>query len=118
VALLMDATLPSTGSGLVAVHVLHGRKLLGAHGALVLLVGVRPVDVGEQGTLIAKDLGAVDALQLRSVRELRMARQNMLLQLVRLAEGLLAVVAHVQVLVLAPGHRHHLQCETRAELKC
>uniref|UniRef100_A0AAY4DV58 Uncharacterized protein n=1 Tax=Denticeps clupeoides TaxID=299321 RepID=A0AAY4DV58_9TELE len=98
VALLMDATLPSTGSGL-ALWLLESGELLGTHGALVLAVGMGTVDVGQKQALVTEDLRAVDALQLGPIRELRVAGQHVLLQVVRLAEGLLAVIAHVQVLL-------------------
>ncbi|KAJ1073633.1 hypothetical protein K5549_021594, partial [Capra hircus] len=96
VALLIEATLPSTGSGLTLWLLESGCRgeLLGAHGALVFLVGVGLVDVGEQRVLVDKDLGAVDALQVGLLGELGVAGEHVLLQLLGLAEGVLAVVAH------------------------
>ena len=68
-------------------------------------VGVLRLDVCEQRGLVQEDLGAVDALQVCAVRQLRVSGHHVLLQLVRQAEGLLAVITHVQVLVqLALSH--------------
>lgn len=75
-ALLMEATLLSTGSRLlavvvgvrllvavqVAVDVLHQGELFGEHGPLLFLV-VDFVDVDEQCALVGKDLRTVDVLQ-------------------------------------------------------
>lgn len=75
-ALLMEATLLSTGSRLlavvvgvrllvvvqVAVDVLHQGELFGEHGPLLFLV-VGFVDVDEQCALVGKDLRTVDVLQ-------------------------------------------------------
>lgn len=53
----------------------------------------------EQRSLIQKDLRTVDALQVGSVGQLRVSSQDVFFQLVRLAERLLAVIAHVQILL-------------------
>lgn len=62
-------------------------------------VGVLSFDVREERSLVQEDLGAVDALQVGSVGQLGVSGEDVFLQLVRLAESLLAVVAHVQVLL-------------------
>lgn len=66
---------------------------------LVLPVGVLRFDMREQRRLVQEDLRTVDALQVGPVGQLRVSGQDVFLQLVRLAERLLAVIAHVQVLV-------------------
>lgn len=68
-------------------------------GVLVFAVGVLSFDVREERSLVQEDLGAVDALQVGSVGQLGVSGEDVFLQLVRLAESLLAVVAHVQVLL-------------------
>uniref|UniRef100_A0A8C7C9X0 Uncharacterized protein n=1 Tax=Oncorhynchus kisutch TaxID=8019 RepID=A0A8C7C9X0_ONCKI len=82
VALLMDATLPSTGSGLALWLLESGWELLQAHWALVFTVGVGPFDVGKQRALIAEDLRAVDALQVNAIRQLGVAGHYVLLQVI------------------------------------
>lgn len=62
-------------------------------------VGVLSFNVREERGLVQEDLGAVDALQVGSVGQLGVSGEDVFLQLVRLAEGLLAVIAHVQVLL-------------------
>lgn len=62
-------------------------------------VGVLRLDVREQRGLVQEDLRTVDALQIGAVRQLRVSGQDVFLQLVCLAERLLAVVAHIQVLL-------------------
>uniref|UniRef100_A0A8D2ISH8 Uncharacterized protein n=1 Tax=Varanus komodoensis TaxID=61221 RepID=A0A8D2ISH8_VARKO len=95
VALLMEATLPKTGSGLMLWLLESGcRELLWAHGALVFLVGMDLVDVGKQGVLIRKYFRAMDTLQIGLLRELWVPHHDVLLQLFRLVERLLTVVAH------------------------
>lgn len=66
----------------------------------MLAVSVLRLNVREQRRLVQEDVGTVDALQVGAVGQLRVAADDVLLQLVRLAERILAVVAHVQVLVL------------------
>uniref|UniRef100_A0A8D3ATH6 Uncharacterized protein n=1 Tax=Scophthalmus maximus TaxID=52904 RepID=A0A8D3ATH6_SCOMX len=97
VAELMEATLPSAGSGLAALWLESG-----AGAVLVFAVGVLRFDVREERRLVQEDLRAVDALQVGSVRQLRVSGQDVFLQLVSLAERLLAIVAHVQVLLQVP----------------
>lgn len=62
-------------------------------------VGVLRLDVREERCLVQEDLGAVDALQVGSVGQLGVSGEDVFLQLIRLAEGLLAVIAHIQVLL-------------------
>lgn len=62
-------------------------------------VGVLGFNVREERCLVQEDLGAVDALQVGSVGQLGVSGEDVFLQLVRLAEGLLAVIAHIQVLL-------------------
>ena len=53
----------------------------------------------EERSLVQKDLRTVDALQVGSVGQLGVSGQDVFLQLVSLAERLLAVIAHIQVLL-------------------
>lgn len=62
-------------------------------------VGVLSLNVRKERSLVQEDLGAVDALQVSSVGQLGVSGEDVFLQLVRLAEGLLAVIAHIQVLL-------------------
>lgn len=62
-------------------------------------VGVLSFNVREERSLVQENLGAVDALQVSSVGQLGVSGEDVFLQLVRLAEGLLAVIAHIQVLL-------------------
>lgn len=78
----------------VTIDTLHRGELLRAHGALVFLVGMGLVDVGQQRVLVDKDLGAVEALQVGLLGELGVAGEHVLLQLLSLAEGVLAIVTH------------------------
>lgn len=62
-------------------------------------VSVLRFDMREQRSLVEKDLRTVDALQVGPVRQLGVSGQDVFLQLVGLTERLLAVIAHVQVLL-------------------
>ena len=67
-------------------------------------VGVLCFNVREERSLVQEDLRTVDALQVGPVRQLGVSGQDVFLQLVRLAERLLAVITHVQVLVQVDVH--------------
>lgn len=62
-------------------------------------VGMLGFNMREEGGLIQEDLRTVDALQVSSVRQLGVSGQDMFLQLVRLAERLLTVITHIEVLL-------------------
>lgn len=82
------------------LHLFIKKKSKGENsGVLVFAIGVLSFDVREERSLVQEDLGAVDALQVRSVGQLGVSGEDVFLQLVRLAEGLLAVIAHIQVLL-------------------
>lgn len=56
----------------------------------------------EERGFIQKDFRTVDALQVGPVRQLRVPGHDVFLQLIRLAERLLTIVTHVQVLLQVP----------------
>lgn len=62
-------------------------------------VSVLRFNMREERSLVKKDLRTVDALQVGPVRQLGVSGQDVLFQLVGLTERLLAVIAHVQVLL-------------------
>lgn len=66
---------------------------------LVFAVGVLCLDMGEQRRLVQEDFRTVDALQVGSIRQLRVSGQDVFFQLIGLAERLLAIITHVQVLL-------------------
>lgn len=66
---------------------------------LVFAVGMLCFNMREERSLVEKDLRTMDALQVSSVRQLGVSGQNVFLQLIRLAESLLAVITHIKVLL-------------------
>ena len=66
---------------------------------LVFAVGMLCLNMREERSLVEEDLRTVDALQVGSVGQLGVSGHHVFLQLVCLAERLLAVIAHVQVLL-------------------
>lgn len=62
-------------------------------------VSVLRFNMREERSLVKEDLRTVDALQVGPVRQLGVSGQDVFFQLVGLTERLLAVIAHVQVLL-------------------
>lgn len=65
----------------------------------MFVVSVLCFNMREERSLVKKDLRTVDALQVGPVRQLGVSGQDVFFQLVGLTERLLAVIAHVQVLL-------------------
>jgi len=65
----------------------------------VFAVSVQRLDVREERRLVEEDVRTVDALQVGAVRQLGVSGHHVFLELVRLAERLLAVIAHIRVLL-------------------
>uniref|UniRef100_A0A8C3TFN9 Uncharacterized protein n=1 Tax=Chelydra serpentina TaxID=8475 RepID=A0A8C3TFN9_CHESE len=90
VALLIDATLPKTGSGLTLWLLESGcLKLLGAHRALVFFVGMGLMNVGK----------TMNTLQICLLGKLWVARHYVLLQIFCLTECLFTVITHKIILL-------------------
>lgn len=66
---------------------------------LVFAVGMLCFNMREERSLVEKDLRTMDALQVGSVRQLGVSSQDVFLELIRLAECLLAVITHIKVLL-------------------
>lgn len=71
-------------------------------------VSVLRFNMREERSLVKEDLRTVDALQVGPVRQLGVSGQDVFFQLVGLTERLLAVIAHVQVLLQVAVSSHSL----------